>query len=916
MKRSLSRRGRAALAPWRGRAALAFVLLAALAATVAPTDARAAEVQGRLLLAQQVEPQGGRVGHIRRNAQGQIELVAPPSPAPAATSPAATSPAATPPAAAASPPATSAPVPARQAAPAGLPPAPAPVAAPSPQAAPPPKAAPPSRAAPAAANAGGQTAAPRGGAIGAGWAYERRCPDSVLLCLGVIGGDAAQENVPLTFGHPLAPKLLRPTERLVATLGELKMPVQLDQIATHNDGSVRFAIFSLVLPKLAAGGPHKLEIDQDATTQLPTPPPIAPLPTDLRVEIETYAAPIYQVTFGDRKTPFAVGERITLIVGEGAAEERYTVTVTPEMAKPGFAGGTEIAKAFVATMAKSARYLAHRDALPVYEQVWVTLRQKPGSPFSLRVGYEGRAVVSSALMQTWEPRQRHNIKLDPSISRRLWLDGPLAREVIGTYSLPSRGLSIDMAIRQHAGKAGYRLEVVYENTFALPGGIKSLEYDTKLALGGNVAVQFLDLQHRAFTRWRLLEPNAERATVVIHDRLRLFDSRAIISYDRALRPTEATIARTYEQFLRSDREPLGTAMITRYMPMTGGRSDIGMLPAWASLHILSQDPRLMRVVLGNGNASGSVPIHYRDGSSRRLLNVATHANVRIYGGLSVGDNLVQQGFNLSNVAADTAHQPSLAYYPFLLSGERYYLEELHFWASWNALVAPVKGRNGSQGILGQDQVRGQAWTLRTLAQAALITSDDHPWKATFSNQLAANIAWYNKEYQTHLPQQQGRLPGWLASNNPEMMAPWQQDLMVIVLSYLADNDVAGSRQLMLWLGRFVAGRFLADAEGYCRSAAPAYWIRFADRSKGVVAQSWAEFYRLNWPEQRSCALTSWVDRSAACTYCYTSMARGALAALINVGVSQAREPYDFIRSQTENRNADFASDPTFAIVPR
>ena len=32
---------------------------------------------------------------------------------------------------------------------------------------------------------------------------------------------------------------------------------------------------------------------------------------------------------------------------------------------------------------------------------------------------------------------------------------------------------------------------------------------------------------------------------------------------------------------------------------------------------------------------------------------------------------------------DRAHQPSLAYIPYLMTGDLYYLEEMHFWASYD-----------------------------------------------------------------------------------------------------------------------------------------------------------------------------------------------------------------------------------------
>jgi hypothetical protein len=45
-----------------------------------------------------------------------------------------------------------------------------------------------------------------------------------------------------------------------------------------------------------------------------------------------------------------------------------------------------------------------------------------------------------------------------------------------------------------------------------------------------------------------------------------------------------------------------------------------------------------------------------------------------------------------------------------------------------------------------DQVRGQAWTLRTLAEAAYITPDNDPQKANFTAMVNNNIDWYERTY--------------------------------------------------------------------------------------------------------------------------------------------------------------------------
>src|SRR6185437_5510990 len=54
----------------------------------------------------------------------------------------------------------------------------------------------------------------------------------------------------------------------------------------------------------------------------------------------------------------------------------------------------------------------------------------------------------------------------------------------------------------------------------------------------------------------------------------------------------------------------------------------------------------------------------------------------------------------SALLPDNAHQPSLAFVPYLLTGDRYYAEEMAFWANYGMVrTYPGDGVRGSQGIL-------------------------------------------------------------------------------------------------------------------------------------------------------------------------------------------------------------------------
>src|SRR5207237_1365518 len=88
-----------------------------------------------------------------------------------------------------------------------------------------------------------------------------------------------------------------------------------------------------------------------------------------------------------------------------------------------------------------------------------------------------------------------------------------------------------------------------------------------------------------------------------------------------------------------------------------------------------------------------------------------------------------------------AHQPALAYVPYLLTGDRYYADEMMFWADY-ALLRTYNGDGvrGSLGILASNEVRGFGWALRNIADAAAY-HPDAAVRSYLSDKVANNLLW-------------------------------------------------------------------------------------------------------------------------------------------------------------------------------
>src|SRR5262249_51823973 len=108
---------------------------------------------------------------------------------------------------------------------------------------------------------------------------------------------------------------------------------------------------------------------------------------------------------------------------------------------------------------------------------------------------------------------------------------------------------------------------------------------------------------------------------------------------------------------------------------------------------------------------------------------------------------------------DIAHQPSLAYVPYLVTGDRYYADEMAFWGNY-VLIGTFQdsyynrrgggmihgpGSNspvhpGSWGSLMANEVRGIGWGLRNLVDAAAYLPDTDPMKRYFASKIANNLS--------------------------------------------------------------------------------------------------------------------------------------------------------------------------------
>lgn len=544
-----------------------------------------------------------------------------------------------------------------------------------------------------------------------------------------------------------------------------------------------------------------------------------------------------------------------------------------------------------------------------------------------------------------------------------WLSGPVVQEsraqvpFVGPAG-PHPHLTALFAFRSYGDKV--RLEVVIENAKTFAGPARNYAYHIGITAGGKTLYATNPdgppITHYRQARWRWVGWLGAASDLVVHpDTAYLIATRAIPNYDLSVKPSEKLLV---EWAAKTGKPaPMGIGPVNPYMPNTGGRPDIGPLPGFTVAYLLSHDRRARDAMLAAADGAGSWPVHYRDENTGSPLRTDTPANAQIslHGNMAHKGPLpvprTVRGQDQVPYTPDTAHQPSLAFLPYLITGEYFYLEDLHFWAAWNPLeTAP--GNHAGAGLVRWQQLRGQAWSLRTLGHAAYITPDAHPLKGYFGTQLQYNINFYHDTYVRGEPNNLGMYDGsgegafQLGGTPPGTgAAPWQDDFFTWAIGYLVELGFTAAEPLLKWKAQFAIGRLTAP--GFDPIMAADYFYRVRDAAGESIYGSFAELYAKNysgdaipdddrkpisvpgkrWIDQKTpAAQAEWIRAAgrkwtegqtfgyASSNMGYPSNLQPALATAVSLGVPGADKAWQVFESRTVKPK--YADGPQFAIVPR
>lgn len=544
-----------------------------------------------------------------------------------------------------------------------------------------------------------------------------------------------------------------------------------------------------------------------------------------------------------------------------------------------------------------------------------------------------------------------------------WLAGPVAAEIFADAPLKNAAgavhplLTAKYGLRWYPAAKAARVEVIVENTSTFRAPARNFTYDVSVDVAGRTVYSKAALTHYHHARWhQYFWTGTAPAVNVQPNTAYLIASKAVSNYDTSTQVAAGAIV-DQRAALTSDKVgPMTIGTAVAYMGMTGGRGDIGLLPDYSVMYLLSGDQRVRDVMMANADGSGSWSIHYRDEvtgdplrtDTARTAMVSTHPNLGGRGPLPVPRCAPDASCD-TPYADDVAHLPSLTYLPYLLTGDLYYLDELHFWASSNPLGTDPGYNGNGQGLMRWHQLRGQAWSMRTLGQAAYATPDASPMKAYFGKQLDANLNFYNQTYPVGNPNKLGVYDGsgegsMPADNNP----PWQDDFFTSTFGYLTDLGFEKARPVLVWKAKYPVGRMTAD--GYDWITASAYYLKYKDGPGKPIYSSFAELYRANFggtsapggggdvvpglpgvnfadiPFDSKAQAdylakvnnTSWVIGQMigypSSALGFPSNLQPALAAAVDAGVPNAVKAWSIFMGRTVK--PDYSANPQWNIIPR
>jgi hypothetical protein len=344
---------------------------------------------------------------------------------------------------------------------------------------------------------------------------------------------------------------------------------------------------------------------------------------------------------------------------------------------------------------------------------------------------------------------------------------------------------------------------------------------------------------------------------------------------------------------------------------TGGRDDIGPVTAPQAIALMTRDARMRAYVVGQAEAAGTIPWHFWDAEASTWISVQRYPRLWAdWRGKAPGDTaLLQPQPGDTGWQLDIAHQPGLSFVAWLMTGRRAFRDNHAAQAAWTILAQQPETRGDSDMlVVNGGQVRGSAWALRQIDEAAWASPEGSAEKAYFTAVAEANWSWIVDNIPIWT-QQQGEAHGWLPGEygTEGALPPWQQDYFASTAIAAARRGNADAVTYLRWASNFLVGRFKALGHD-----GAAYLLVISEGSR--ILATWAEI-------KAKTAARGWSNGAGwgknEREGNYSQWARATLAGLADLlGDTEARRLYDWLPAEGApfTQSSDYARDPLLSIA--
>jgi Ca2+-binding RTX toxin-like protein len=522
--------------------------------------------------------------------------------------------------------------------------------------------------------------------------------------------------------------------------------------------------------------------------------------------------------------------------------------------------------------AKMVVLSVERPSLAPGEAVDVVLARTPspssaGAAIDLADALDGQSFVVDLAIEGRTPLRVDVLsELQAALadgSATFWQTGALATQARVQVLVPDSSMRLVFDVTAFKG-GGFEVEAVFANDRAMEAVGGRLDYDIAVSMNGQEVLR-KSLSQAQYQNWHeqfastgrdggqgLGAPDAGWLNIR-HDIADLGRLGVVADYDLSLTIPEATLA-GFQAATSSPGwgDPFASNGVTTYMPTAGGRADLGITTLVNTAWLISQDPRAAAYALGQAEAASGVTWQFWDEANGTWLNTANYPRIWVDGRGGTGTpgdpnstGLTQQreGYATTGWAPERAHQPELSFVPYVLTGERWILDNLNAQGAWNLTEMWPYPRQDGLGITldtTQGQVRSAAWSMRQIENALWAAPDGSAERAYFQQLSDTNWSWLVSK----LPEwtaKQGEAHGFLPlSIYDSHAAPWQQDYFASTAISAASRGNQDALTYLDWAKNFLIGRFFAADKGFNPRDGVAVTIRVADPATGEFYKTWAE----------------------------------------------------------------------------